>query len=342
MPGNRNKANTKNGNPPLPLVSIICPVFNVEKYIAETIETVLSQTYENWELLIMDGASTDQTLTIVNEYSKNNPRILVCSEPDEGPWHATDKGIDRARGEYVCIVGGQDGFLDREWLSKCIQVFDSDKSISLVWGSSRGMSEGGQLLQESHVSYSHLVGHETALDTLKHIVEKIFMIIKDLAFGSLERKKILFKKMLSPTAKLRVKFFTKRSFPKGEVPRKEKWFSYWLQTGTTFNDQGACTSKNVYLECAPRYPLGSRMINHLTDFNFNFNTRGYLSYYLPTKATFGRMHPGSSGERKAEELYVENEKYLKKILDFKEKISQNHHDIIFVDRNKNPVSKMNF
>lgn len=342
MPGNSNKVNNKKNNHASPRISIVCPVFNVEKYINETIRTVINQTYKNWELLVMDGGSNDGTVELVKSYSAKDSRILIYSEPDEGPWHATDKGIEKSKGEYFCIIGGQDGFLDREWLSRCIHIFDEDKSVSLVWGSSLGMSEGGQLLEELHVSFSHLTGRETRLDAVKHVLRKIFMIIKNLVLGGVERKKIILRKIFSPTAILRVNFFTKRSFLGGEIPRKEKWFKYWIQTGMTFNDQGACVSKNVYLECAPKYILGSKMINHLTDFNFNFNTRGYLSYYLPIRATFGRMHPGSSGERRGEELYVESEKYLEKILNFKNKITQNHQDVIFVDRNKKPVSRISF
>ena len=63
MPGKINKdSSASKSQPKKPLISIICPIFNVEKYIAETVESVLSQDYKNWELLIMDGASTDRTL----------------------------------------------------------------------------------------------------------------------------------------------------------------------------------------------------------------------------------------------------------------------------------------
>ena len=62
------------------LVSIIVPVYNVRKYIAETIKSVLAQTYTNWELLLIENASTDGTKEFVAEYLKDNPddRITFC------------------------------------------------------------------------------------------------------------------------------------------------------------------------------------------------------------------------------------------------------------------------
>ena len=58
-------------------VSIIVPMYNAEKFIGKTIESVLSQTYENWEMLIMNDVSTDNSLAVVNEYAKKDDRIKL-------------------------------------------------------------------------------------------------------------------------------------------------------------------------------------------------------------------------------------------------------------------------
>ena len=326
-----------------PKISIICPILNVDKYIETTLKSVVVQTYQNWELLVMDGGSKDRTKEIVSSYAKKDQRIKLFSEPDEGPWHATDKGIDLAQGDFISIIGGQDGFLDREWLARCIKILNADRSVSLVWGSSRGMREDGEFFPEKHITYSHLMGEDSSLDNIWFVLVKIFSVIKELLLSTNEkRKKILFKKIFSKTAILRVNFLTKRNFPNGKIPQKEDWFLYWLNTGLTFTDQGTCISKKVYLNCAPKYPMGSRLINHMTDFNFNFNSKGYLSYYIPTLAVFGREHRGNSGERVEEELFQESEKYTQKVLALKKEIMNHHVEMVFVDRDAVQVSKRKF
>ena len=325
-----------------PRISIVCPVRNVEKYIEQTIQSVIDQSYKNWELLIMDGASTDGTIEVVQKYTARDPRIKLYSEKDESPWDATDRGIDRAAGEFLCVIAGQDGFLDQEWLSKCTATFTRDHEISLVWASSRGMHEDGTLFHPYHVTYSHLMRRESWLNSVKNLFLKTGLTFWDLLSGDATRKKIILKKIFSRTIGMKLSFLASRSFPEGKVPQKEGWFSYWLKTGFIFSDQAMCVDKKVYLACAPRYPRGTRMVNHMTDFNFNFNSRGYLAYHIPTLATFGRTHPGNSADRVADELHNESEKYLKKIMDLRKKIMGTHQWMTFVDREGTPVSKKQF
>lgn len=91
------------------LVSIILPSYNLEKYIAETIESVLSQTYTNWELLITDDCSTDETVNIVKSYCEKDHRIkLFCQERNCGAGAARNNSIMEARGRYIAFLDGDD------------------------------------------------------------------------------------------------------------------------------------------------------------------------------------------------------------------------------------------
>ena len=84
-----------------PLVSIITVVFNGEKYLEQTIKSVINQTYKNIEYLIIDGGSSDGTLDIVKKYEKQLSNWI--SEPDKGLYDAMNKGIKRAKGEIIGI-----------------------------------------------------------------------------------------------------------------------------------------------------------------------------------------------------------------------------------------------
>lgn len=115
-----------------PRLSVILPTFNAERYIAETIETVVCQSFEEWELVVVDGGSTDSTLEVIRSFLR--PNIHVVSEPDEGIAHALDKGVERARGEFVTFLCASDGYLDENWFRTCVAVMDEDPEVSLVWG----------------------------------------------------------------------------------------------------------------------------------------------------------------------------------------------------------------
>ncbi len=90
-------------------VSIITVCYNSETTIEKTIESVINQTYANIEYIIVDGGSTDKTLTIINKYSERyNGRIKCISERDEGIYDAMNKGIKMATGQLIGIINSDD------------------------------------------------------------------------------------------------------------------------------------------------------------------------------------------------------------------------------------------
>lgn len=98
----------------LPKISIVTPVFNSENYIAETIQSVLTQSYPNIEFIIVDGDSTDRTLDIIKEFQSKTiyPHQItkVISEPDNGMYDAIAKGFANATGEIFCYLNSDDTF----------------------------------------------------------------------------------------------------------------------------------------------------------------------------------------------------------------------------------------
>jgi glycosyltransferase involved in cell wall biosynthesis len=91
-------------------LSIIIPTFNSSKVIARALDSIVAQTFTDWEVLIMDGVSTDDTLKIAQFY--NDSRIRIYSEPDKGIYDAMNKGIKKARGEWLYFLGSDDWLLD--------------------------------------------------------------------------------------------------------------------------------------------------------------------------------------------------------------------------------------
>jgi glycosyltransferase involved in cell wall biosynthesis len=91
-----------------PLVSVITVVYNGEKYLEQTVQSVIDQTYKNIEYLIIDGGSTDGTLNIIKKYEKQI--AYWVSEPDKGLYDAMNKGIELAKGELIGMINSDDWY----------------------------------------------------------------------------------------------------------------------------------------------------------------------------------------------------------------------------------------
>lgn len=116
-----------------PLFSIITVTYHAESVLEETILSVVSQTYHNIEYIIVDGASKDRTLSIVNKY---RDRIqAVVSEPDKGLYDAMNKGLKMAKGEYVCFLNAGDTFHEDDTLQLIVhQLKKSNVLPDVIYG----------------------------------------------------------------------------------------------------------------------------------------------------------------------------------------------------------------
>lgn len=108
-----------------PRFTIITVCYNAEKYITETIQSVLQQTFSDYEYIIEDGFSTDSTLKLVASLAEGNERINVFSMPDNGIYDAMNKALEQAEGEYIFFLNAGDCFCNNEVLSKAVGFFDS-------------------------------------------------------------------------------------------------------------------------------------------------------------------------------------------------------------------------
>ena len=90
------------------LISVIIPVYNVEKYITKTIESVLIQTYTNFELILVDDGSQDNSGQICDIYSAKDQRVRVIHKKNGGVSSARNVGIDLSSGKYIAFIDGDD------------------------------------------------------------------------------------------------------------------------------------------------------------------------------------------------------------------------------------------
>ena len=114
------------------LVSIITPVYNSSKYIGKMLDSVCSQIYQNWELIIVDDCSTDDTVSVIEKYQQKDIRIKLCKlAVNQGPANARNLAIKKAEGRYVAFLDSDD-YWTSDKLSKQIE-FMQKNSYAVSW-----------------------------------------------------------------------------------------------------------------------------------------------------------------------------------------------------------------
>lgn len=117
---------------PAPLVSVVIPAYNAASYIGETIESVINQTYQNWELWIIDDGSKDNTETVVLPYLEKDSRIKYIKQKNTGVSGARNHGMSCANGEIIALLDADDVWTNTN-LSEKIICFEVNPSISYVF-----------------------------------------------------------------------------------------------------------------------------------------------------------------------------------------------------------------
>lgn len=107
----------------IPTLSIVIPTYNSVRTISESIRSILEQTFEDYEILIMDGLSDDDTLANVRQF--NDPRIKIFSEKDSGVYDAMNKGIEKASGKWIYFLGSDDTLYSQQVLSEVVPSFSN-------------------------------------------------------------------------------------------------------------------------------------------------------------------------------------------------------------------------
>ncbi len=122
------------------LVSIVVPAYNVEKFIAETIDSVIAQTYENWELIVVDDGAKDATASIVSKYVKKDTRISLISIENGGVSNARNTGIRLCKGEFIAFLDADD-LWKKENLFQKVDLLENQPEIDWVFSDMAEINE---------------------------------------------------------------------------------------------------------------------------------------------------------------------------------------------------------
>jgi glycosyltransferase involved in cell wall biosynthesis len=113
-------------------ITIITPVFNGERYLDETIRSVLSQSYSNIEYIVVDGQSIDNTIKIIDTYRSSLSKVIV--ERDNSMYEAINRGLDAATGDYVLVLNSDDCLANSQVVSEVVEFINSDPGCLAYYG----------------------------------------------------------------------------------------------------------------------------------------------------------------------------------------------------------------
>lgn len=159
-----------------PLVSIIVPIFNVEKYLSECIDSILNQTYENIEVILIDDGSADKSAQICDAYTAKDKRVAVVHKTNEGVSAARNDGLKSANGQLIMFVDSDD-WIDSETCETAVGAMEEsgadvvmwtyisenngNQSRKIIFGSDT-VFEGVELTEKLHRRLFGLMGEELA------------------------------------------------------------------------------------------------------------------------------------------------------------------------------------
>lgn len=113
-----------------PKISIIIPIYNTEKYLPHCLDSILKQTYENFELILIDDGSTDNSNKIADDYAKKDKRIKVVHQKNAGQSAARNKGLELATGDFISFIDSDDK-IKPTFLEELLAIFDNNTSLAV-------------------------------------------------------------------------------------------------------------------------------------------------------------------------------------------------------------------
>lgn len=154
-------------------VSVILPIYNVEKYLKNCIESLTNQTYENLEIILVDDGSTDNSGNICDEIEKTDERIKVIHKQNGGLAAARNTGYLEATGTYLMYIDSDD-IVKKDVVKKCVEAIEKENSDVVIFGYEK-VDEAGNIIETCK--------WENATYTNEQMLGKLYDSIQEMSFG---------------------------------------------------------------------------------------------------------------------------------------------------------------
>lgn len=133
------------------LISVVIPIYNVEKYLRKCIETVISQTYTNIEVILVNDGSTDNRLQICNEFKEKDNRVKVINKKNGGLSDARNAGLKNAQGKYICFIDSDD-FISEKYIEELYNLIIENNAQIAVCNYEKVSEKGKTIFRKNIIS----------------------------------------------------------------------------------------------------------------------------------------------------------------------------------------------
>lgn len=113
-------------------ISIIVPTYNLSNYIVDCLKSISNQSFQNWECIIVNDGSTDNSELIIKNYIKHNPRFIYIYQENQGVSSARNNGVLNSCGKYILPLDGDD-IIQPNYLEKCFELFEKNEHLRLIY-----------------------------------------------------------------------------------------------------------------------------------------------------------------------------------------------------------------
>lgn len=136
----------------MPKVSVIIPAYNAERFIAETIQSVLNQTFQDFELIVINDGSKDKTPDIVQEFCNKDSRVILINKPNTGVSDTRNLGMRTAKGEYIAFLDADDLFLPT-YIERKVNFLEKNREYQFVYSDFIHINENGKELHTEIINW---------------------------------------------------------------------------------------------------------------------------------------------------------------------------------------------
>ena len=311
------------------LISIIIPVYKVEKYIYKCIDSVLNQTYKNLEIILVDDGSPDKCPEICEEYAKKDNRIKIIHKKNGGLSDARNAGLKVATGKYIGFVDSDD-YIEKDMYQVLYNnIIKTNSDISIV--NLKEVKENEII--ENNVKDEQNTIEYTKLEGLKKLIENK---IKSYAWNKLYKKEILNNIEFPVGRKMEDLAVMHKIFEKAnKIVYTDKIEYYYLQRGDSIlGNIDLKLTKDLFYFVTERYKYMIKKYPQLQD-TLNIDRIKYIFIYHKNICLINDINTYNKTEFLNEYLFLKNnfKNYKKKIFQNFSTMSKFEYNLLYTNRN---------